>query len=174
MSIEQIALANGIIEPVNGSWIQAICNALGITESNGDWLSALAQYGPFPSVEPLENNSIMQNFLITDYQPGAGPKGSDLYSFSLDISLYDPTLSENCIMIITDNYFGFGVDSGYDFTNSLGSPTYDPTEQTIVRIDESIPTSPRTFTIETQIIDTVTKQVSEINSFEYTLAPPTP
>lgn len=169
----EIANNMGITEPINGSWIQAICESLGITDPiNGSWIQALAQQGIPTPVEPLENNSIMQNFLITDYQPGAGPKGADLYSFVLDIYIDDPELSENCIMIITDNNFGFIVGDGISGVQSICTFAGATTGRTIVRIDEAIPTSPRTYTIETQILDTVTKQVSEINSFEYTLQAP--
>ena len=38
--------SNGVVtEPVNGSWLQAYCEFLGITSpSNGSWLQALCEY----------------------------------------------------------------------------------------------------------------------------------
>lgn len=167
----EVAQANGIEAPVNGSWIQAICESLGIMSTvNGSWIQALAQYGPF-GVTPLANPSTFENFLISDYQAGAGPKGTDLYSFVFDI-LVD-TLEENCIMIITDNNFGFNVDSGFGFTNYVATFAGAESGRTISRVNAAVNGTP-TYTIETQIVDTVSGRVSPINSFEYTLAPPTP
>lgn len=47
-----------VIVPVNGSWIQAYCEYLGITESvNGSWLQALCE---FRSVTSASNGSWVQ------------------------------------------------------------------------------------------------------------------
>lgn len=168
MSWKDIAQQNGIIEPVNGSWVQAICESQGILEPiNGSWVQALAQYGPFQT--PLENESTFENFFISDYQPGAGPKGQDLYTFVFDILI--DTLEENCIMVITDNNFGFNVESGFGFTNYVCTFAGASSGRSISRVNMAINGTP-TYTIETQIIDTVNNRVSAVKSFEYTLSPP--
>jgi hypothetical protein len=50
--------SGAVTEPVNGSWLQAYCNYLGITQpSNGSWLQALCEY--FGITEPLHGSWVI-------------------------------------------------------------------------------------------------------------------
>jgi len=55
ITLQQIYVDNqtsgAVTEPLNGSWIAAYCNYLGITEPSGTWIQALCEY--FGITQPL-------------------------------------------------------------------------------------------------------------------------
>lgn len=125
MSYEQIAIANGITEPVNGSWIQAICESLGIMQPvNGSWTQVLAQYGPFPngsgSGTLLENTaSVVYIIYGVVYQN----KGIDMVDIQIQFDYGVPFNQENSYKSITFSVTDSGSiplfiqngDTGYQY-----------------------------------------------------------
>lgn len=73
----ELALYLGITEPVNGSWLVAICNHYGITEPvNGSWLQGLANHN---SLTTTDNGTWIQT--LSNYYGGTEPmNGSWLFS----------------------------------------------------------------------------------------------
>lgn len=116
-----IAIANGITEPINGSWEQAICVSLGITESiNGSWLQALAQYGPFDGggAALLDNTASVSGITYGEvYQD----KGIDVVDIQIYFDLGVPFNQDNVYKSLTFAVTDAGEQMPFFLYNGSGT-----------------------------------------------------
>lgn len=120
-----IAEQNGITEPVNGSWLQAICESLGITEMvNGSWIQALAQYGPFPGGggTALENTTTVTGISYGEVYQNKGIDVVDIQiTFNLNVPFNESNVYKSLSFRVVDpDTMPFFLNSGSDPIFTMG------------------------------------------------------